>query len=713
MSGTVKLTNNSAVVTGTGTAFKTVLAVGDFMVVPAGGITYTLGIKSVESDTRLTLVRPFVGPTTDGLAWQIIPRNVMVSITAQTHADVAQAMRGLLLDRQNWQSVLEADGDITVALPDGTTFRGPSWPKIVALANASDIGKMQPIADEIKKDTAQVSADKTAAAASASAAGASETKAAGSATAAASSATAAKNSVTSAGASAAAAKTSESHAAASATAAGQSADKAASSAAGVKSPVSWEAQTLTASQQQQVVNNLSLDRRYLPAFPTATQGAGQHFTKMATITKSNDVAANMTLLLSGANNFGENINQTDMVSLSFRGNTPNIRHLVLSDASDSGGRATWGYVLSADGGSADFYLVRPSYSGAPIVSVLNHGSRVTLHSDGATVADEPTGLVPGHPVFAWSDAHKATASDVDAVSASKGGTFKDDVTFAKAATAKLVESETALRAKSTVNYLPPGSGAHIGWNRASGSGETDFMNHRGQGPGGFGFWNGNEKSQTKLAGIDANGNLSLAGIVSTTNEVNTLRQNTGNINNGEYLNGGFLRSFLQGRGANGDTRGAYAGLYIQEYVGYEHKAILNINGFGKDLNWTFGSGGQTGSPLGELQVSGSDVRLKRDFTPVDSGYRKRIEKIGVVEFSYRDDKSTDKRKRGFLAQQLEDIDDIYTFFAGRNTDDSGEEFDILNVNHTAVMADLVATVQDLLSEIDGLKQQVSVLMAGS
>ena len=56
---------------------------------------------------------------------------------------------------------------------------------------------------------------------------------------------------------------------------------------------------------------------------------------------------------------------------------------------------------------------------------------------------------------------------------------------------------------------------------------------------------------------------------------------------------------------------------------------------------------------------------------------------------------------------------ICTFFAGRNTDDDGEEFDILNVNHTSVMVDLVVTVQDFLAEVDGLKQQVAALMAGS
>ncbi|EPY7114001.1 hypothetical protein ACXEHT_004889 [Klebsiella variicola] len=126
-SGTLKLTSNSATVTGT--AFKTDLATGDFIVTTTGGVTYTLGVKAIDSDTQVTLVRIFDGTTADKLAWQVIPRNVMVSITAQTHADVAQTMRGLLLDKKNWQAVFSESDSISVMLPDGTSYSGPSWRK--------------------------------------------------------------------------------------------------------------------------------------------------------------------------------------------------------------------------------------------------------------------------------------------------------------------------------------------------------------------------------------------------------------------------------------------------------------------------------------------------------------------------------------------------------------------------------------------------------
>ncbi|HIH8981731.1 TPA: tail fiber domain-containing protein [Serratia marcescens] len=125
--GTITLKNNSAAVTGSGTAFSTELKANDFIVVTVGQTVYTLGVKSVESNTALTLVRNFDGPSAGGLAWTPIPYGAMVTITAQTHAYTTEAIRGLLLDKQNWQQVFSGTGNITVTLPDGSTYTGPAW----------------------------------------------------------------------------------------------------------------------------------------------------------------------------------------------------------------------------------------------------------------------------------------------------------------------------------------------------------------------------------------------------------------------------------------------------------------------------------------------------------------------------------------------------------------------------------------------------------
>jgi hypothetical protein len=125
--GTITLTNNTTSVNGSGTAFSTELKANDFLVAVVGGTTYTLGIKSVESATALTLTTVYGGPTSSGLAWTPIPNGTLVGITAQIAADTARAIRGLNYDKQNWQQVYSASGNITVTLPDGSTYAGPSW----------------------------------------------------------------------------------------------------------------------------------------------------------------------------------------------------------------------------------------------------------------------------------------------------------------------------------------------------------------------------------------------------------------------------------------------------------------------------------------------------------------------------------------------------------------------------------------------------------
>ena len=93
--GTLTLTNNSAAVAGSGTAFTTEVAAGDFIVVTVGGVPYTLPIKSVESGTALTLVSNFTGPTQAGAAWSAVPRMALNMVTAALVAQSAEALRGL------------------------------------------------------------------------------------------------------------------------------------------------------------------------------------------------------------------------------------------------------------------------------------------------------------------------------------------------------------------------------------------------------------------------------------------------------------------------------------------------------------------------------------------------------------------------------------------------------------------------------------------
>ncbi|RTM81034.1 tail fiber domain-containing protein [Enterobacter quasiroggenkampii] len=128
--GTITLTNGSAIVGGSGTSFATELAAGDFIVSTVGGVPYTLPVKSVESNVQLTLVISFTGPTQSGAAWSAVPRVALNMVTAALVAQSAEALRGLNYDKQNWQSIFSGNGNITITLPDGTTWTGPAWNSI-------------------------------------------------------------------------------------------------------------------------------------------------------------------------------------------------------------------------------------------------------------------------------------------------------------------------------------------------------------------------------------------------------------------------------------------------------------------------------------------------------------------------------------------------------------------------------------------------------
>lgn len=148
--GTLSLTNNSAAVTGSGTTFTTELGAGDFIVVTVGGIPYTLAIKTLNSNTSLTLVSNYTGPTQAGAAWYAVPRVAMNMVTAALVAQSAEALRGLNYDKQNWQSIFSGTGNVTVTLPDGSSFTGPAWSGITS-SLAGKLDKSQNLNDVADK----------------------------------------------------------------------------------------------------------------------------------------------------------------------------------------------------------------------------------------------------------------------------------------------------------------------------------------------------------------------------------------------------------------------------------------------------------------------------------------------------------------------------------------------------------------------------------
>ncbi|MBG2268125.1 tail fiber domain-containing protein [Klebsiella pneumoniae] len=174
---------------------------------------------------------------------------------------------------------------------------------------------------------------------------------------------------------------------------------------------------------------------------------------------------------------------------------------------------------------------------------------------------------------------------------------------------------------------------------------------------------------------------------------------------GSLVSGGRIRSRMLGRGGNVDTSGAWGGFYLEEYVGTEHRIVMYMDGFGRTDAWSFRAGGTISTPKGDVLTTGSDVRLKTDFTQASENASERIERLGVCEYRM---KGETRRRRGFIAQQAEKADDLYTFL-GIEQEIDGEKFKVMNVDYTAIIADLVTVAQGLLVKNQELERRISVL----
>lgn len=160
-----------------------------------------------------------------------------------------------------------------------------------------------------------------------------------------------------------------------------------------------------------------------------------------------------------------------------------------------------------------------------------------------------------------------------------------------------------------------------------------------------------------------------------------------------------IRSLMAGRGAYGDVDGAYVQMYMEEKVGTEHRLVLYADGFGRTDAWIFRAGGTISTGKGDVLTSGSDVRLKEDFTEAPTSACERIERLGVCQYRM---KGESRVRRGFIAQQAETVDTVYTY-QGEEQDIDGEKFRVMNVDYVAIIADLVASVQELRQELKELK----------
>lgn len=140
--GTLSVTNNSKAVVGVGTTF-TAFTAGDFISLVVGQVPYTVAIASVESDTALTLVLPFDGPTATGLAWDGVKRDTMSLATMGVTVQAQKALRLMIADENNWRAIFGDEEEITVTMPNGQVMQGMSWGYLSQLLKEVDPVEMR------------------------------------------------------------------------------------------------------------------------------------------------------------------------------------------------------------------------------------------------------------------------------------------------------------------------------------------------------------------------------------------------------------------------------------------------------------------------------------------------------------------------------------------------------------------------------------------
>lgn len=140
--GTLSVTNNSKAVVGVGTTFTSFNA-GDFLTLVVGQVPYTVAIASIESETALTLVLPFDGPTATGLAWDGVKRDTMSLATMGVTVQAQKALRLMIADENNWRAIFGDAEEITVTLPNGQVMQGMSWGYLSQLMKQIDPVEMR------------------------------------------------------------------------------------------------------------------------------------------------------------------------------------------------------------------------------------------------------------------------------------------------------------------------------------------------------------------------------------------------------------------------------------------------------------------------------------------------------------------------------------------------------------------------------------------
>lgn len=188
------------------------------------------------------------------------------------------------------------------------------------------------------------------------------------------------------------------------------------------------------------------------------------------------------------------------------------------------------------------------------------------------------------------------------------------------------------------------------------------------------------------------GSCQFPGAISNFNGVNSTTNYPGG-RNGAHLNTAGLTSRF--------SNGAYVSLYFQEYVGYYHQAILNVNGYGQNNSFFFRAGGdficRRNGSFDNVGIR-SDRRAKSDIKVIENALEK-VETLSGNTYELHNTSGGTTRSAGLIAQEVQEV------LPEAVTQDNEEDGGMLRLNYNAVIALLVESVKELKAEIEELKSK--------
>lgn len=161
--------------------------------------------------------------------------------------------------------------------------------------------------------------------------------------------------------------------------------------------------------------------------------------------------------------------------------------------------------------------------------------------------------------------------------------------------------------------------------------------------------------------------------------------------------------------------GARCAMWMEENVGYEHRGVIEVSGFGGTTQyWQFKANGKISSTThGDVVFAGlSDINYKDNVVAYDGLQSlKNIKAMNLVKFTYKDDDQK-RERRGVIAQQVREIDPCYvkeTDVSYQDADGNVVENKRLVLDTNPLLMDALCAIKALSAQVDELKEEIRKL----